>query len=77
MPSVGVWKGYRVIVNTEDHAPAHVHVVKDGKAILIDLDSCKAYNAKGRPTIAMVREAESIVSEHVAECRAEWKKWHE
>jgi hypothetical protein len=76
VPSVGVWNGYRVMVNTEDHPPAHVHVIKDDKAILIRLDGCKAYRAKGKPTIVMIREADRIVSEHIAECKAEWEKWH-
>lgn len=47
VPSVGVWNGYRVMVNTEDHPPAHVHVIKDDKAILIRLDGCKAAHRLG------------------------------
>ncbi len=64
------------MVDTADHAPAHVHVIKDNATILIALESGKAYKVKRNPTDATVRAAEAVVAEHIEECRAEWKKWH-
>jgi hypothetical protein len=64
------------MVNSDDHPPPHVHVIKDGKAIYVYLETARAYRAKGNPTDAMIREAESVVRENIKACRKVWDTWH-
>lgn len=37
MPTVLRKDGFRFVINTDDHEPAHVHVYKGGKVVLINL----------------------------------------
>lgn len=71
--------GFRIVIYTNDHAPAHVHVIKaggeakinlsgtDGNAELVWADGCKKSD---------VRRAMQIVETHRESFLAEWSKIH-
>lgn len=75
MPTVIEVDGYKVLVYTNDHAPAHVHVRKNDAqlrvligdaAILWDV-TCGSPNSK---TVARMVE---LVAEHLDACNALWR----
>jgi hypothetical protein len=71
--------GLRFIVFTDDHLPAHVHVVGDGKAKIV------LAGADGEPELAYndglkagdLRKAMRIVAEQQAAMLERWKKYHD
>ena len=70
--------GLRVIIFTDDHLPAHVHVFGDGHAKI------NLLGQEGRPELVWVegmkrnelRRAMSLVLEHQAEFLARWRMIH-
>lgn len=70
--------GFRVVIYTDDHAPAHVHVLKDGE-VIVDLAG-----ADGRPEIRQVTgttradqgKSLRIVIEQQAYLLAKWREMH-
>jgi hypothetical protein len=71
-------QGLRVIIFTNDHLPAHVHVIGDGEA-KIDLrgpDGAPRLVWADGMTRAEVRRALRIVSEHHAFLVARWEEIH-
>jgi hypothetical protein len=75
VPKVIEIKGYAVKVFTDDHGPAHVHVLKNGILLKISLQPVAFVSAKyGRPSEHVKRGAVAVVQEHVDACWAVWRK---
>jgi hypothetical protein len=70
--------GFRVAIYTDDHEPAHVHVLKDGEVIV------NLVGADGRPEIRQVsattradqRKSLQIVIDRQAYLLAKWQEIH-
>lgn len=80
MPMVTIHRaqGLRVIIFTDDHEPAHVHVFGDGQAKinLIGPDGAPALVwAQGMKTNE-VRRAMQLVSDQQAQFLARWREIH-
>jgi hypothetical protein len=70
--------GFRFIIFTDDHEPAHVHVFGDGQAKI------NLLGADGRPELVWatgmkrseLRRAMAVVGEHCEEFLARWNEIH-
>jgi hypothetical protein len=67
--------GLRVIIFTDDHEPAHVHVFGDGHAKINLLGSPELVWAEGM-TRGEVRKAMRLVSDHQSLLLAKWREIH-
>lgn len=70
--------GFRVVIFTDDHQPAHVHVYGDGEA-KIQLEGPNGVEliwAVGMKT-SDIRKALSVVDENRAELLAQWRRFHD
>ena len=47
MPTVLRKKGFRFVINTDDHEPPHVHVFKAGEHVAIDLTVIQIRKVRG------------------------------
>lgn len=77
MPTVLRIGGYRVVIYTNDHRPAHVHVMDDGREAVFIL-----HCPKGPPVLRenmgfRRHELNSLVSELATELKILCKKWSE
>ena len=76
VPTVLRERGFEVRIYTFDHPPAHVHVVKAGAVMKIDLASCQVTEIAGRISGQEVKRAERIVAQDVELLMQEWTKIH-
>lgn len=81
MPTILREYGFRVVIYPNDHVPAHVHVLKGGAEIRIDLG-----DEQVEPTLMTVRGAISnkdvaraleLVKKNQARCLEKWREIHE
>lgn len=70
--------GFRVAIYRDDHAPAHVHVIKDGEVIvnLIGADGQPEVRQAHGVTKADIRKALRIVTGQQARLQAKWQEMH-
>ncbi len=67
--------GYDVRIHTDDHFPAHVHVWRDNRELIVELRKMRIRKNKGfnsrevRQILALLREHESLL-------RETWLRWH-
>lgn len=75
MPTIHRQDGFAVMIYTDDHLPAHVHVWKAGGEVLINLDdaSIREINDMGRRD---VRRAVEIVEANQESFRRRWREIH-
>lgn len=61
--------GYDVRIHSDDHPPAHVHVMKDNREIIIELRGMNIRKNSGfnnrevRKILALLREHDSLIRE--------------
>lgn len=81
MPTIIREYGFRVVIYPNDHIPAHVHVLKGGAEIRVDLG-----DEGTEPTLMSVRgsisnkdivKGLSIVKTNQALCLSRWRAIHE
>jgi hypothetical protein len=78
MPTVLNEDGFRVVINTDDHRPAHVHVYKSGLVII------KLNHRRTKPSVRNiygmsvqdVRAALELVTKNKAQLVRQWRKHH-
>jgi hypothetical protein len=75
MPTIHRQDGFAVMVYTDDHLPAHVHVWKAGGEVVINLDdaSIREINDMGRRD---VRRAVEVVKANQELFRRRWRGIH-
>jgi hypothetical protein len=61
-PTIDLSGGFRVIINTKDHPPAHVHVVKGDCNLRVYLRSGRVERKWGRMTSTDERNAIALVN---------------
>ena len=68
---------FRVMVNTNDHPPPHVHVIIDRRSVLVGLDSqATCLEIRGRVSLRDERRARILIRANLALCREYWRKTH-
>lgn len=75
MPTVLRQEGYDVMVYTNDHAPAHVHVWKSGGEVIIGLDPVEVVRVEGMKK-REASKAVGIVEAHRDFLLERWREIH-
>ncbi len=70
--------GFRICVYAppREHGPAHVHVLKDGAEVLIELAPVAVKEVRGKMKDADIVKAFRIVEEHTDVLITEWRRLH-
>lgn len=79
MPTVLRENGFAVMIYTEDHHPAHLHIWKAGKEVVIDLGKGAATPrilAVHGMSKSEVRRAFALVDSHLEYLRRTWREIH-
>lgn len=78
MPAFLWTSGFTVLVFTDDHEPAHVHVIRARSRMRFTLgeDHITLDKITGRPKKSDVRRAAKIVAENLEACWSAWRKYH-
>jgi hypothetical protein len=78
MPEVARVGSYKILVYTDDHQPAHVHVRKGRSVVRIRLlaNGVVLEAVKGSLTAVEIRRAGEAVIEHLETCWEVWRKYH-
>lgn len=71
MPRVHREQGFAITINTHDHLPRHVHAVKAGGVVIINLDDLSIRSIKSMEP-AEVRLALEIVAEQREHLIQKW-----
>ncbi len=79
MPKLLNIDGFRIVTYPNDHLPAHVHVIKDGGVIVVNLND-EGVEPSVRESHGMKRQVErkavKIVTQNKAALLAGWREWH-
>ena len=79
MPTVLRQGGFSVMVLTNDHIPAHVHVFKAGTEVIVNLgigtNGPQIREVKGMSK-GNVRKAVRLIEESLVTLREEWERIH-
>ena len=76
MPSVHI-EGFIIAIRTDDHAPAHAHVIRNGANYRFYLSGKrKPEPVAGRMSVSDMRKAARIVQEHRDTLIAMWRRYH-
>lgn len=75
MPTVVRERGFRVMIFYNDHPPAHVHVLKDGKKTRVYLDPVALWDSNMKPNDAAL--AVEIVQQNRDTLLSKWSELHE
>lgn len=77
MPTILLKSGFRFIINTDDHEPMHVHVIHQGRSVLIEFENeVKVRRNRGvsdRNISRMLR----IVEENQSYFQQRWREIYE
>ena len=79
MPTIIHHDGLRIMIHTNDHAPAHVHAVKAGNRAVFDLHCPDGPAEVQRVSGFNQREVRSIndlLNENLAELCEQWRVFH-
>lgn len=74
MPTVLREKGFRVMVYLEDHAPPHVHVVKDNAVAIYVLEPVALHEIIGSMSKADVAKAKRLIVARHDFLKKEWNR---
>jgi hypothetical protein len=78
MPQVVRIGKFIIVIYTNDHAPAHVHVRFDDcdVRVLLSMETLSVDSMKGNPKNQDVRQALAAVAANLTECLAKWEELH-
>jgi len=76
MPTILECRGYAFRVYTNDHPPAHVHIIGPDGWLVLDLHSCRIVRTAGLSRSRMKELIAVAVGEH-SRLLAAWRRLHE
>jgi Domain of unknown function (DUF4160) len=80
MPTIKKKDGFRIVIYPNDHLPSHVHVIKSGSEVQVNLGSKEAEPSLvrifGDISDKDVVRALDLVKEHQANLLAKWREIH-
>ena len=80
MPKIIEAKGFAVIIRTADHIPSHVHVLKNGNQVKIQLKGENGQplvvSSKGDISEKEIRFSLELVTKHQQKLLESWRKIH-
>ncbi|MCY3831877.1 MAG: DUF4160 domain-containing protein [Chloroflexi bacterium] len=68
--------GYDVVIHTEDHGPAHVHVIKGGNEVLIELTTWRIIENR-RFNERELRRIRRLLRENETLLMETWSRLHD
>ena len=76
MPTIFVIGPFRIIINTKDHRPAHVHCVGPGIFVIIEIVTQEVIRNKGVST-KDIKRLKEFIQESQDVLMNEWRHYHE
>lgn len=76
MPTIMRQAGFRLVINTADHDPAHVHCLKGDIVLIIEVESLAIRDERGPVKAQDRRTARDIIVEHRQTLLARWDEYH-
>jgi hypothetical protein len=80
MPTIIRQDGFRAVIYPNDHIPAHVHVIKGGGEVRIDISTeitaQSLMGVEGKISDRDVVKALALVKEHHLELLGKWREIH-
>lgn len=75
MPTIIELRGYRIVINTRDHLPPHVHCVGPGVEAKIEIQTRKVMenNGVGSRDLALLKK---LIASREEELMNEWRRIH-
>lgn len=79
VPTILRFRGFRIMIYTEDHTPIHVHAVKGKEVVIFELDCEKrVVRVRGRTRVraVTVRRLKKFVGDNLTLLCEAWKELH-
>lgn len=76
MPTIFIIGPFRIVINTADHRPAHVHCIGPGVAVIIEIGSQRVIRNNG-VSPKDVKRLKEFIEEHKDVLITEWRHYHE
>lgn len=76
MPTIFVIGPFKIIINTKDHRPAHVHCVGPGIVVIIEIVTSEVIRNKG-VSAKDVKLLQKFIEENKEVLMNEWRHYHE
>lgn len=76
MPTIFNENGFRGMVRTDDHEPAHIHVIKDKIEFRINAKTLELIGVKGDYKAKDLKIAIALTQKHQADILAKWEEIH-
>jgi hypothetical protein len=76
VPTIFVIGPFRIIINTADHRPPHVHCVGPGVVVIVEIETLRVMKNKGvsQKDVGRLKE---FIKEHNDVLMNEWRHYHE
>jgi hypothetical protein len=76
MPTIFVIGPFRIVINTKDHRPAHVHCVGPGIFVVIEILNQEVIRNKG-VALKDIKRLKEFILENQDVLISEWRHYHE
>ncbi len=76
MPTIFIIGPFKIIINTKDHRPAHVHCVGPGIYVIIEIATQEVIRNKG-VSQKDIKRLQSIIAQNSDVLMTEWRRYHE
>ncbi len=74
MPTILIQSGFRFMINTDDHEPMHVHVIYQGRSILIEFENEVKVRRNRGISDRNIRRILRITEENQTYFQAKWRE---
>jgi len=76
IPTIFIIGPFKIIINTKDHRPAHVHCVGPGIFVIIEIMTQEVIRNKGVAT-KDIKRLQKFIEENEAVLMNEWRHYYE
>ncbi|MGE0631426.1 MAG: DUF4160 domain-containing protein [Pseudobdellovibrionaceae bacterium] len=76
MPTIFIIGPFRIVINTADHRPAHVHCIGPGVVVIIEIGIQRVIRNNGVPS-KDVKRLKEFIKENKEVLMTEWRHYHE
>ena len=74
MPTILIQSGFRFMINTDDHEPMHVHVIYQGRSVLIEFENEVKVRRNRGISDRNIRRILRITEENQTYFQAKWRE---
>ena len=72
MPVIARYKGWAIVIWFGDHAPAHVHIIKDEIVVRVAIENAEVLSIKGKVTSSEIKHLQKFITENKDDLIEEW-----